>query len=85
MLFGQTKIMNKHQTTRTNSKKPLAPACLGLALIFMLGVFMSGCIVHHKGHGYKRGHGHGHGLHKGHLKIKPRAGISVSPLIVIDD
>ncbi len=85
MLFDQTQKMNKNQMTRTNSKKPLAPACLGLAFIFLAAVFMSGCVVHHKGHGYKRGHGHGHGHHKGHIKIKPHVGISVSPMIVIDD
>ena len=81
MLFGQTQKMNKSQTTRTNSKKSLAPACLGLAFIFIASVFMSGCVVHHQGHGYKRGHGH----HKSHIKIKPAVGISVSPIIVIDD
>jgi len=85
MLFSQNQAINKYQTTHTNSKKPLAPVCLGLAFIFLAAVFMSGCVVHHKGHGYKRGHGHGHGHHKGHIKIKPAVGISVSPLIVIDD
>jgi hypothetical protein len=83
MLFGKTQKM--HPTTRLTSKGFLAPACLGLAFIFIAAVFMSGCVVHHKGHGYKRGHGHGHGHHKGHIKIKPRAEISVSPMIVIDD
>ena len=85
MLFGQTQRMNKHQATRTNSKKSLAPACLGLAFIFIAAVFMSGCVVHHEGHGYKKRHGHGHGHHKGKIKIKPAVGISVSPMIVIDD
>jgi hypothetical protein len=72
MLFNQT---------QTNLKKPSAPACLGLASIFLAAVFMSGCVVHHKGHGYKKGHGH----HKAKVKIKPAIGVSVSPLIVIDD
>jgi hypothetical protein len=89
MLFGQTQKMNKHQTTRTNSKKSFAPACLGLASIFLAAIFMSGCVVHHKGHGYKHGHGHskghGKGHHKGKIKIVPKAEISISPLIVIDD
>ncbi len=82
MLFGQTQRRNKHQTTRTNSKKSLAPACLGLASIFLAAVFMSGCVVHHKGHGYKHGHGY---HHKAKIKIKPAIVVSVSPLIVIDD
>jgi hypothetical protein len=85
MLFGQTQKINKHQTTRTNSKKILAPACLGFASIFLAAIFMSGCVVHHKGHGFKHGHGHHKGHHKGKIKIKPTVGISVSPLIVIDD
>ena len=89
MLFGQTQKLNKHQMTRTNFKKSLAPACLGLALIFSAAVFMSGCVVHHPGHGvvHHEGHGykHGHGHHKGKIKIKPAVGISVSPMIVIDD
>lgn len=73
------------------SKKSFTLACIGLSLIFMLAVVMSGCVVHHKGHGYNRGHGNGHGKghgrghHKGHVKIKPHVGVSVSPLIVIDD
>ncbi len=46
---------------------------------------MSGCVVHHEGHGYKQGHGHHKGHHKGKIKIKPAVGISVSPMIVIDD
>ncbi len=75
--------------TRTNSKKPLVPACLGLAFIFSACVFMSGCVVHHPGHGvvHHPGHGYkkGHGHHKGHIKIKPKMEISVSPMIVIDD
>ena len=72
------------KTFRSTPKGSLAPACLGISLIFMLGIFMSGCVVHHKGHGYNRGHGHGH--HKrGHIKIKPHVGLSVSPMIVIDD
>jgi len=83
MLFGQTQGMNKHQTTHTNSRISLAPACLGLASIFLVAVFMSGCVVHHSGHGYKHGHGHGH--HKGKIKLVPKAEISVSPMIAIDD
>jgi len=83
MFFSQTQTINKDQATPTNSKKSLAPACLGLASIFLAAIFMSGCVVHHKGHGYKRGHGHGHGHHK--VKIKPALGVSVSPMIVIDD
>ncbi len=89
MLFSQTQKINKHQMTRTNSKKPLVPACLGLAFIFSACVFMSGCVVHHPGHGvvHHPGHGYkkGHGHHKGHIKIKPKMEISVSPMIVIDD
>ena len=75
-------LFTKFQKTyRSTPKGSLAPACLGISLIFALSVFMSGCVVHHKGHGYKHGHGH----HKGHIKIKPTVGISISPLIVIDD
>ena len=85
MLFSQTQKTNKHQTTRTNSKKLFAPACLGLASIFLAAIVMSGCVVHHKGHGYKHGHGHHKGHHKGKIKIVPKAEISISPLIVIDD
>ena len=85
MLFGTTTKMNKNQTTRTNSKKLLAPACLGFASIFLASVIMSGCVVHHKGHGYKKGHGQGHGHHKSKIKIKPALGIAISPLIVIGD
>ena len=79
-------LFTKFQKTyRSTPKGSLAPACcLGISLIFALSVFMSGCVVHHKGHGYNRGHGHGH--HKrGHIKIKPHVGISISPMIVIDD
>ncbi len=85
MFYGQTQRINKHQTTLSNSKKSLAPACLGLIFIFLTTVLMSGCVVHHKGHGYKHGHGHHKGHHKGKIKIKPAVGISVSPMIVIDD
>ena len=85
MLLGQTQRIYKHQMTRTNSKNSLAPACMGIALIFLAAVFMSGCVVHHKGHGYKKGHGHGHGHHKSKIKIKPAIGLAISPLIVIDD
>jgi len=83
MLFSHTRRMNNEQATRANSKKSIAPACLGLAIIFLTAVIMSGCVVHHPGHGYKRGHGHGH--HKAKIKVKPDLGISVSPMIVIDD
>lgn len=79
-------LFTKFQKTyRSTPKGSLAPACcLGISLIFALSIFMSGCVVHHKGHGYNRGHGHGH--HKrGHIKIKPHVGISISPLIVVDD
>jgi len=87
MLFSHTRRMNKDQATRTNSKKSLAPACLGLAIIFLTAVSTSGCVVHHEGHGYKKGHGHkhGHGHRKAKIKVKPALGISVSPMIVIDD
>lgn len=81
MFFGKTQSLNQHLTTRTNPKKPSSLACLGLAFIFLTTVLMSGCVVHSQGHGYKKGHGH----HKGKIKIKPRAEISVSPMIVIDD
>jgi len=78
MLF--TKFQKRYRSTPKGS---LAPACcLGISLIFALSVFMSGCVVHHKGHGYKHGHGH---HKKGHIKIKPHVGISISPMIVIDD
>lgn len=83
MLFSHTRRMNNEQATRANSKKSIAPAYLGLAIIFLTGIIMSGCVVHHPGHGYKRGHGHGH--HKAKIKVKPDLGISVSPMIVIDD
>lgn len=85
MFFSQIQTVNKDQSTHSNSKKSLAPACLGIAFIFLVAIFMSGCVVHHKGHGYKRGHGHGHGHHKSKIKIKPAIGVAVSPLIVIDD
>ena len=85
MFFSHTQGINKDQSTRANSKKSLAPACLGLAFIFLTAVFMSACVVHHPGHGYKRGHGHAHGHHKGKIKIKPKAEISISPLIVVGD
>jgi len=42
---------------------------------------MSGCVVNHSGHEYKRGHGH----RKTKVKIVPKAEISVSLMIVIDD
>ena len=88
MLFSQIQTKNKHQATHINSGNSSAPACLGLAFIFLAAVFMSGCVVHHKGHGYKRGHGHGHGHghhKKSHIKLKPAVGVSVAPMIVIDD
>ena len=83
MLFSHTQTTNKNPSSPANSKNSLAPACLGLASIFLAAVFMSGCVVNHKGHGYKKGHGHGH--HKGKIKIIPKAEISLSPLIVIGD
>jgi len=64
-----------------STKISLTPACLGLASIFLATVFMSGCVVHHSGHEYKRGHGH----RKTKVKIVPKAEISVSLMIVIDD
>jgi hypothetical protein len=82
MLFAQTQRMNKHQTTRTNSKKSLAPACLGLAFIFLTAVLLSGCVVN-PGHG--RGYQQGHGRHKAKIRVHPEAEIRVSPYIVIDD
>lgn len=87
MFFSHTQNMNKDQTPSADSKKSLATACLGLALIFLASVVMSGCVVHHPGHGYTRGHGHKHGRghHKAKIKVKPALGVSVSPLIVIDD
>ncbi len=88
MRFNKIKNMEKPLSTPPEkNKKSFALACLGLSLIFMTAVVMSGCVVHHKGHGYSNGHsrGHGHGHHKGKVKIKPRVGLSVSPLIVIDD
>jgi hypothetical protein len=84
MLFNQM-LKKKHPISHTNSKGPFAPTCLVLACIFSTAIIMSGCVVHHKGHGYKRGHGHGHGHHKSKVKIKPAVGVSVSPMIVIDD
>ncbi len=86
MLFDETQ--KRRPTTRLTSKGILAPACLGLAFIFLATVLMSGCVVHHQGHGYKhQGHGYkrGHGHHKSKIKIKPAVGIAVSPMIVIDD
>ncbi|MDH5763661.1 MAG: hypothetical protein OEZ51_11810 [Nitrospinota bacterium] len=80
MLFARTQIAPANHNT---SKKSWAPAFMGLSIIFVLGIVSSGCVVHHKGHGYKHGHGHGH--HKSHIKIKPEVGVSVSPMIVIDD
>ena len=85
MFFSHTRRMNKDQTTRTNSIKFSIPTCSGLAFIFLTAVFMSGCVVHHEGHGYKNGHGHHKGHHKAKVKVKPALGISVSPMIVIDD
>ncbi len=86
----KTSVEKSASTPHKKNEKSFALACIGLSLIFMLAVVMSGCVVHHKGHGYKRGHGghgngHGRGHHKGHVKIKPHVGVSVSPLIVIDD
>ncbi len=81
-------LFTKFQKTyRSTPKGSLAPACLGLSLIFALSVFMSGCVVHSPGHGYKRGHGyeHGQGHHKAKIKIRPHAEIRVSPFVVIDD
>ncbi len=80
MISDETRKM--HPTTRLTFKRFLAPTCLGLVFILLTAVFMSGCVVHRHGHGYKRGHGH---HHKGHIKIKPSVGVSVSPMIVIDD
>jgi len=86
MRFTKVKNVGKPLSApHRKNKRSFAPACIGLSLIFMLAIMMSGCVVHHKGHGYKKGHGHGHGHHKSKVKIKPRLGLSVSPLIVIDD
>lgn len=87
MLTSKAQQTNEHQATHTNSKKLLATACLGLASIFLAAVFMSGCVVHHTGNEDNPGRGHkkGHGHHKDKIKIKPKAEISVSPMIVIDD
>ncbi len=85
-------MLHSGSTTRINRvifpnlKRSAGALCLGIGLLFALGVFTSGCVVHspgHGGHGYKRGHGHGH--HKAKIKIRPHAEIRVSPFIVIDD
>ncbi len=80
---GSTTKINR--VTLSNLKRSLAPACLGLASIFLLAVFMSGCVVHSPGHGRGHGYGHGKGHHKAKIKIRPHAEIRVSPFIVIDD
>lgn len=87
MRFIQTTSKEKSSPPHPEKNKTsLALTCIGMSLIFLLAVAMSGCVVHSNGH-HGRGHGKGHhkGHHKGHLKIKPKIGISVSPMIVIDD
>lgn len=96
MRFIKIKSVEKPLSTpHKKNKKSVALACIGMSLIFMLAVFMSGCVVHDGGHGksYNSGHGNGHGKGhgKGHrkgrhgkLKIKPEIGVSVSPMIVIE-
>jgi len=85
-------MLRSGSTTRINRvifpnlKRSTGALCLGLAAIFLLAVFMSGCVVHSPGHHGKRHlRGHGHGHHKAKIKIKPHAEIRVSPFIVIDD
>lgn len=90
MGFIKIRNMEKPLATRPEkNKKSLALACIGLSLIFMLSVVMSGCVLHSDGHsyGYKSNHGRGHskGHGKGHGKIRHKVGVSVSPLIVIGD
>lgn len=92
MGFIKIKSIEKPLAARPEkNKKSLALACIGMSLIFMVSVVMSGCVVHSDGHGYShgkghgRGHnkGHGRGHNKGHVKIKPHVGVSVTPMIVI--
>ncbi len=56
-------------TPNKKNEKPFALACIGMSLIFMLAVVMSGCVVHHdKHHGKSHSRGHGNGHDKGHDK-----------------
>ena len=68
MLFSNTQ--NVIPTTRLTSKGFLAPVWLGSVFIFLTTVLMSGCVVHHHGHGYKQGHGNS--LYANPVKVKPR-------------
>ena len=85
MGFIKIRSMEKPLATPPEkNKKSLALACIGLSLIFMLSVVMSGCVVHSDGHGYSHGKGHGRGHNKGHFKTKHKVGVSVAPMITID-
>ncbi len=53
-----------------HKKKSFALACIGVSLIFMLTVIMSGCVVHDGHHGK----GHDRGLHKGQDKGQGKHG-----------
>lgn len=77
--------VSEKQADRTTVPASKRPAALAMALLFALGVFASGCVVHqgHHGKGHHRGHNKGHGHHKAKIKIIPEAEIRVSPLIVI--
>ncbi len=77
----------------SNSQSPMGSRNIKaflMALLFLTATISAGCIVHHKhpgrGHGHYRGHGHHKGKHKVRgVYVRPKAEISVSPFVVIDD
>jgi len=78
-MFGNNALNSKPLTVSPSKPgRTQTLTGLGISALFVLGIFLSGCVVHHKHHG--RGHGHAHGV-----KLKPKVGVSVSPMIVIDD
>ena len=66
MFFSAIRGAQKLPSLPSKSGRTLSSFCLGLSALFIVGLFMSGCVVHHDGHG--KGHDRGH--HKGQDKGK---------------
>lgn len=63
MFFNVIRGTQKLPSTPSKPGETLSSFCLGLSALFIVGLFLSGCVVHDH-------HGHDRGLHKGHHKGK---------------
>lgn len=73
MLYGQSRKLNNPQTRRSDHLK----FSFNILTSFILAaVFaLSGCVVHHHGHGYKQNTGSN--FYTGVVKVKPRVAVTV--------